>query len=169
MVMPCLPNKRGEVYRTQSCYRWHLSHSGGYLLFAPPHTRLPIWGALGPPGCELVAGANRWGVVYCGELSCVCMCVSGGGVNTSGALGFKGGLCLFSVSYSFNFIVVSFCHSRFWSVHIVSSRSLTHSPSINTLWLAGRQVGRAVMCHITTVQWSSAHLFGRYRRATQLF
>lgn len=58
MVMPCLPNKRGEVYRTQSGYRWHLSHSGGYLVFAS-HTRLPILEGLGPPGCKLLAGVIR--------------------------------------------------------------------------------------------------------------
>lgn len=103
---------------------WDLSHSGGYLVFAP-HTRLPIWGDLGPPGCELLSGVIWWGGVF--VRACVCVFCEGGGgsLNTSGAQGFVGGVCLFSVSCSFNLISL---HSFSFFVRIISS-SLSLPPS----------------------------------------
>lgn len=144
MVMPCLPNKRGEVYHAQSCYRWHLSHSVGYLMFAL-HTSLPICEGFGPPGCKLLAGALWWDEEeLCGSCVCIFVCVGvwGSWGLTLQELRASEELCVCFLSHTTSTSPPSLCLILYF-VCLYHFFSVFHplSPFINMLWLVDRQIG----------------------------
>lgn len=125
MVMPCLPNNRGGGLPHSVMLSFEISAilvDISCLRLTPVSLSEEIWGPQDVNFC----------LEWSGEVECLCVrvCVcfvkgGGGSLNTSGAQGFVGGVCLFSVSCSFNLISL---HSFSFFVRIISS-SLSLPPS----------------------------------------
>lgn len=121
MVMPCLPNNRGGGLPHSVMLSFEISAilvDISCLRLTPVSLSEEIWGPQDVNFC----------LEWSGEVECLCVCVlwrEGGSLNTSGAQGFVGGVCLFSVSCSFNLISL---HSFSFFVRIISS-SLSLPPS----------------------------------------